>query len=652
MSESRTDPGARPVGGVATRLRRLGPLRRRVVVAEAVAELSHQALTAVQPEELLRRSLQMAIELIGADYGTAVRRHPDGQLSVAHELGPEPLAPGTVLPLAAERSYVLRVIGTGEAFTSADLRRDPRVSPPGPLLERGVISGLAVPIRGADAVMGALALHARHHRRFSRDDVAAANALASVVATAWEQAAQRERLHQQALHDPLTELPNRALFLDRLDHVLSTRPGSTTADGLAVMLVDLDDFKAVNDGFGHATGDHLLRVAAQRLASALRGHDTLARLGGDEFAVLCENVPEERTALELAHRMKSACDGPVETAGASVALSASIGLVWRDVGVAGRRGAAGLLAEADAALYQAKGRGEPRVQVFDRRLERRLRHQRQVEVDLGLALERDELRVHYQPVRRACDLRVLGIEALVRWQHPARGLLMPGDFIPVAEQTGLVVPLGRWVLETACRQAARWQQLGSGADAPLWVAVNLSPRQLGDPGLVDAVAAAQRESGLREGTLALELTESALMPDETTHDEVLDRLRDTGARLFLDDFGTGYSSLTHLTRLPIDTVKVDRSFVAGLPGSRRNAAVVSALVRLGRDLGLSVIAEGVEKPRQLRALQLLGCPSVQGFLNDLPAAEPDLGSARDATTGTAGAASSVPDVAPGSRSQR
>jgi diguanylate cyclase (GGDEF)-like protein len=597
------------------------------VVAEAVAELSHQALTAVQPEELLRKSLQMAVELIGADYGTAVRRHPDGQLSVAHELGPEPLAPGTVLPLAPERSYVLRVIGTGEPFVSADLRRDPRVAPPGPLLDRGVVSGLAVPIRGADSVMGALALHSRHQRRFSRDDVAAANALASVVATAWEQAAQRERLHQQALHDPLTELPNRTLFLDRLEHVLSARPGRTArpSDGVAVMLVDLDDFKAVNDGFGHATGDHLLRVAAQRLGSALRSHDTLARLGGDEYAVLCESLPDERTAVELAHRMKSACDGRVETAGPDVALSASIGLVWRDVTVARRRGAAGLLAEADAALYQAKGLGGQQVQVFDRRLEHYLRHRRQVEEELELALRRDELRLHYQPVRRTRDLKVVGIEALVRWQHPGRGLLMPGDFIPVAEQTGLVVPLGQWVLETACRQTAQWQQRGSAADPPLWVAVNLSPRQLGDPGLVEAVAAAQRESGLRPGTLALELTESALLPAETTHDEALAGLRDVGARLFLDDFGTGYSSLTHLTRLPFDTVKIDRSFVAGLPGSRRHAAVVSALVRLGRDLGLSVIAEGVECPRQLRALQLLGCPSVQGFLNDLPTADPDLG---------------------------
>jgi EAL domain-containing protein (putative c-di-GMP-specific phosphodiesterase class I) len=251
-----------------------------------------------------------------------------------------------------------------------------------------------------------------------------------------------------------------------------------------------------------------------------------------------------------------------------------------------------------------------------------------VEADLELALERDELRVHYQPVRRTRDLRVVGVEALVRWQHPTRGLLLPGEFIPVAEQTGLVVPLGQWVLETACRQAARWQRCRSADDPPLWVAVNLSARQLGEPGLAEGVAAAQRDAGLRAGTLALELTESALLPDETTHDGALDRLRDSGARLFLDDFGTGYSSLTHLTGLPIDTVKIDRSFVAGLPGSRRNAAVVSALVRLGRDLGLSVIAEGVELPRQLRALQLLGCPSVQGFLNDLPKADPDLGSPR------------------------
>jgi diguanylate cyclase (GGDEF)-like protein len=387
------------------------------------------------------------------------------------------------------------------------------------------------------------------------------------------------------------------------------------------MMIDLDDFKAVNDGFGHASGDHLLRVAADRLGGVLRSHDTIARLGGDEFAVLCEAVPEVRTAVGLADRMKTACEAPVDLAGSAVSVSASIGLVWRAAAAARDLGAATLLAEADAALYHAKGLGGHQVQVFDERLEHATRHRRRLEADLELAVQRGELRLHYQPVRRASDLQVVGVEALVRWQHPVRGLVMPGEFIPIAEEVGLIGPLGTWVLRTACRRAAQWQGQFRG-DTPLWVAVNVSPRQLGDPCLPSTVEAAQRESGLREGSLVLELTESALLPDETSHQEALAGLRDVGAQLFLDDFGTGYSSLTHLTRLPIQAVKIDRSFVAGLPDSRRNTAVVSALVGLGRDLGLSLVAEGVESPEQLRALQTLGCPAVQGFLLDRPQAEP------------------------------
>ena len=317
-----------------------------------MAELSHQALTAVQPEELLRRSLQMAIELIGADYGTAVRRHPDGQLSVAHELGPDPLAPGTVLPLAAERSYVLRVIGTGEAFTSSDLRRDPRVSPPGPLLERGVVSGLAVPIRGADSVMGALALHARHHRRFSRDDVAAANALASVVATAWEQAAQRERLHQQALHDPLTELPNRTLFLDRTEHDLHL--AGRNGQWPAAVYIDLDGFKPVNDTYGHQAGDLLLQVFARRLHEAVRSADTAARLGGDEFAVLLHGPIDTAGVEQVLARIRTALDLPIELGGGrSATVGASLGVAFSgadtDIDT--------LIRRADLAMYTAKRRG-------------------------------------------------------------------------------------------------------------------------------------------------------------------------------------------------------------------------------------------------------------------------------------------------------
>jgi diguanylate cyclase (GGDEF)-like protein len=606
-------------------VRRPGALRHRAEVAEAVAELSHWALSADQPDELLREALRVAVEVIGADYGTAVRRLPDGRMRVAHETGPEPLPPGTVLRVAAERSYVMHVVESGEPFLSADLRNDPRVTAPVPLLERGVVSGLSVPVRGGHSVLGVLALHSRHRRRFGRQDVAAASALASVVATAWEQASHREHLGHQALHDPLTGLANRALFLDRLDHALARRPASADGQpsGLAVMLLDLDDFKTVNDGFGHAAGDKLLTVAAHRFAGIVRPQDTIARLGGDEFGVLCEEVTDAATAAALAARLQAACAVPVMVSGSALSFSTSIGVTWSARTSAQPLAAAVLLAEADAALYRAKDQGRGQVQTFDARLSRVTRRRRQLENELGAALEAGEFRLHYQPVRRASDLQAVGVEALLRWQHPSRGLLSPDEFVPTAEQTGLLRPIGRWVLAAACEQVARWQADASRKGAPLWLAVNVSPRQLDDPGLADAVAAALETSHLAEGSLALELTESALMVVDG-HREVLTHLRETGAQLFLDDFGTGYSSLTHLTQLPISAVKIDKSFVAGVPGRSRQAAVVSALVALSRELDIDVIAEGVETAGQLNALQRMECRSVQGFLMDRPAAQPSL----------------------------
>ncbi len=603
-----------------------GRLRRRVVLAEAVAELSHWALTASQPDELLEESLRVAVEIIGADYGTAVRRLPDGRLRVARELGPQPFAPGTILSVSPDRSYVLRVIETGQPLVSSDLRCDPRIAPPSSLLTRGIVSGLAVPVRGAEAVMGVLALHSRHRRRFNRDDLAAASALASVVATAWEQAEQRKRLSHQALHDPLTGLPNRTLFLDRLDHALVRRLAEGDVDhpsGVAVMLIDLDEFKWVNDRFGHAAGDRLLRMVAHRLRSVVRPEDTIARLGGDEFGLLCDLITDE-AAVRLAERMRTSCSQPVDVPGSMLTVSASFGITFGQRPAARPRSSAVLLDEADAALYRAKDQGHGQIQVFDDRLQRATRRRRQMEVDLAEALERNEFRLHYQPVRRTGDLHTVGLEALVRWQHPSHGLLPPDEFIPVAEQTGLIVPLGEWVLHAACEQAARWQRQQARSEEPILLAVNVSPRQLDDPRLPAAVAAAQQEAALAPGSLVLELTESALLPGDATHHDALTRLRSTGVQLFLDDFGTGYSSLTHLTQLPIQAVKIDRTFVAGLPGNRRNAAVVSSLITLSADLGIQVIAEGVETSEQLHALQFMHCHMVQGFLLDRPKPAPVL----------------------------
>ena len=594
-------------------------------MAEAVAELSHQALTAEKPDDLLRQSLQVAVDVIGTEYGTAVRRLPDGELRVALELGPEPMLPGDTLPLARKKSYILTVVESGQPLVSPDLRHDSRVTPPGPLLDRGVVSGLAVPVRGAEDVLGVLAVHSRRRRRFNRHDVAVVSALAGVVATAWQQALHRERLGHQALHDPLTGLANRVLFFDRLGQALARRPtpGSDDAGGAAVMLIDLDDFKGVNDSFGHAVGDDLLRISADRMAQATRPEDTIARLGGDEFAVLCDGITDESAAVEIAGRIQDACGQPVELGGSHLPVSASIGVTISQRAESGADYAATLLSEADTALYRAKARGRGKVQLFDERLESSTRLRRRMEADLQAALERDEFRLHYQPIRRSSDLQVVGVEALLRWQHPTRGLILPGEFLPTAEHAGLLVPIGAWVLRAACRHVAGWQRNLAPAGNSLWLAVNVSPRQLSDPGLPEDVAAAQHDAALASGSLVLELTESALMPGDA-HREVLTRLEETGARLFLDDFGTGYSSLTHLTDLPIQAVKIDRSFVSGVTDKGRSAAVVSALIALSEELDLHVIAEGVERTDQLEALRLMRCQSVQGFLLDSPSAAPSL----------------------------
>ena len=613
------------IGYLLRRLR--DALRRRTVVAEAVAELGHLALSATEPDELLREAIRVLVDVVDADYGTALRQLPDGRTAVAAELGPDPIAPGTVLLLASSDSYAGRVLSSGRPFLSDDLGQDTRVHAPRLLLSRGVVSGLAVPVLGATSTLGVLALHSCERRHFSSDEVAAAMALANVVATAWEQVAHHENVAHQALHDSLTGLPNRALFLDRLNQTLSRRTTSTPIkDGVAaVLMIDLDNFKGVNDTLGHHAGDVVLRSAAQRFLEAVRPEDTVARLGGDEFAVLCEAAPDEHAVARLAERVQTAIEHPIGVEGEIVTVTASVGVTITRRHPASSITADWMLRDADAALYSAKREGRGMYVVFDERLETQARRQLELDSQLVRGLDRDEFVLHYQPIRSVVDGRVLGLEALLRWQHPTYGLVMPDQFIPKAERSGLIVPLGRWVLQAACAQVAQWQreQNGSGQE-PLWVAVNVSPRQLDDPDLPTDVSTALHDHGLDTGSLRLELTETYLLDDGAVGLAALTRLHDAGAVLVLDDFGTGYSALTHLTRFPINALKVDRTFVAGLGSNPRDSAVVSAITALGSELDVDVIAEGVETADQMNQLRATGCYGVQGYLLDRPSPAPSL----------------------------
>jgi diguanylate cyclase (GGDEF)-like protein/PAS domain S-box-containing protein len=440
-------------------------------------------------------------------------------------------------------------------------------------------------------------------------------AIAHVVTTALERIDAEARTRHMALHDDLTGQPNRALLLDRLQQALarSQRGGG----GVAVLLIDLDGFKHLNDSFGHHVGDELLQALAPRLAAAVRPSDTLARLGGDEFVVLCEDVDDARQAIRLARRLRQAWEGHFDLSRGEVFITASTGISFC---LGGRQTAASMLREADAAMYRAKERGPDQLELFDEVLRARAMHRLRVENEFRRAIERGELRLHYQPCFDVATGAIVGVEALMRWQHPDRGLLGPGEFIAVAEESGLIVQAGRWALAEAARQVASWQRTIPGAEL-LGVSVNVSARQLGGGNLRVDVADVLAESGLAPNTLGLEITESVLM-EGSDWPAAAEDLRRLGTTLLLDDFGTGYSSLSYLKRLSLDVVKIDRSFIDGLGSDPDDSAIVAAIVSLARTLGLTVVGEGVETEQQLTELRRLGCEVVQGFLlsSPLPAA--------------------------------
>ena len=413
-------------------------------------------------------------------------------------------------------------------------------------------------------------------------------------------------LRHQALHDGLTGLPNRKLFLDRLEHAMAR--ARAAEESAAVLYLDLDGFKKVNDSLGHNAGDLLLRTTAERLAGALRSHDTVARLGGDEFAVLLESA--DRPAVEArAQACLDALNQPFLVSGRKAVVSVSIGVVPE---VAGYGDAEEVLRNADVAMYAAKARGKGCFQVFESRMHEQLLDKLDSESRLRDAVHRGELRLHLQPVVELSGRRVAGVEALVRWEDPERGLQQPGDFIPLAEETGLVTEIDRWVLFEACRVVKQWQDHSRSA-SPAWVSVNLSAANLEVADLTDRVAYALATTGLSPHCLVLELTETVLMRDVAVTSARLEELRELGVKVAIDDFGTGYSSLGYLRDIPVDVLKVDRSFINGLVGNVRQQELVSAVLQLGHTLGLKVVAEGIETEEQLNLLRRMGARYAQGY---------------------------------------
>jgi diguanylate cyclase (GGDEF)-like protein/PAS domain S-box-containing protein len=419
------------------------------------------------------------------------------------------------------------------------------------------------------------------------------------------------QLAHQVLHDPLTGLANRVMLTDHLQQALArVRRGG---DMFAVLFVDLDRFKGVNDTLGHTIGDQLLIEAATRIRSAVRETDTVARHGGDEFVVLCEDLEAIHDATEIAERVIGSLGMPFRFGDDDVAGSASIGIA---LAMKGNETVDSILTNADVAMYRAKEHGGNRYELFDETMQHWVAAQGALEAALRQAISRDELRVSYQPFVTTDSATISGFEALVRWERPGCGLMMPDDFIAIAEETGLIIDIGTWMLEQACRDAAAWAR--RWPDQRLGVAVNLSSRQLFTGDIVDIVHRALSVAGLDPALLTLELTESTLIDDAISVDIVLRELRELGISLALDDFGTGYSSLTHLRTFPISVVKIDKSFVRAIGTEREDTAIVAAVIGLAKNLGLYVVAEGVETPAQRVLLHQLGCDYLQGYLLSEP----------------------------------
>ncbi len=502
---------------------------------------------------------------------------------------------------------------TGESVSVSNLHDDPRFPNfTRRALEEGLVAVFTFPLRHGDMQLGALDLYRDSPGALDTATMGAAQTLADVAAAYLLNAQARadlressDRSLEMALHDPLTGLPNRTLLIERLDHAV--RRGRRSGKRAAVLFADLDRFKSVNDLYGHAVGDELLIAVADRLMVALRPGDTLARLSGDEFVILCEDLNEATEVDAIAARVVDAVAAPFELSGGSVTVTASVGIAFSG---RGDQLSEQLLQDADTAMYQAKRQGGARHQIVDLRELDRAAERTTLEHDLGGASERGELRTEYQPIVDTSDGRIVSAEALLRWDHPSHGPVIPTTFIPLAEQTGLITQMGRWVLEEACKDRLRWRESGQRDD--LMMSVNVSAHQLMAPDFTAIVESVLSDTGTDPSLVTLEMTESVFVQDTDRALLVLGDLKDLGVKLALDDFGTGYSSLTYLKQFPIDAVKIDQGFVADLELDRASYFIVFAIIELAHLLGMTVVAEGVETVQQHQRLASLGCDYCQG----------------------------------------
>jgi diguanylate cyclase (GGDEF)-like protein len=587
--------------------RLLAALRERQVLLERLAQLQRGIVDRLPVHEILEAVAEAAGELLESRVTILWVTDPDDPDHAAaaavaggdEELLPRrrPVGEGLGGRAMRERTLVVADAVTGTAPLAAAAVdfpvQDPTAAMAAPVFERSRVAG-SLGVASTDS-----------GRVYDARDQQVLLSLAEHASLALNHARAVEEAVHEALHDSLTGLPNRSLFLDRMRHALARAERAEAP--VAVLFCDLDGFKTVNDSLGHRTGDRLLVLVAERLTGCLRPSDTIARLGGDEFGILLEELREPGDAARAAQRLLDALKAPFELREREFYVSASIGIA------PGTGDAETLLRDADLAMYRAKSRGKGRYAVYEPSMHTAIVERLELEVDLKRALEQGELAVVYQPIFSLVDGTVTGVEALVRWQHPTRGVVMPESFVPMAEESGLISELGRWVLKKACHQGALWRAKYPGHPG-LGIGINVSGAQLREPGLVDEVAVALAESQLEPTGLTLEITETALMERFDDAIEQLDALKALGVDLAIDDFGTGYSSLRYLRRLPLDVMKIEGSFIEGIGSDDEEPDLLRAIVDLARIFGLQVVAEGIERPEQRARLLELGCEVGQGHL--------------------------------------
>jgi diguanylate cyclase (GGDEF)-like protein/PAS domain S-box-containing protein len=586
-------------------------LQRALSQQAVVARLGERALQDSDPQELMEAAAELIGQVDGVHSACIWELGRDGR-RLNLRAGLEEKAVGAGRRVSASRdSHVGAALDSGTHAIVADWEQETRHTMPPVLRVFGAASSLAVVIDGKSRPFGVLDVHATEPHRFGAKDVPFVQAAANVLADAIERHSADQALRYRVLHDSLTGLPNRLSFVDALGEALSK--ATISGSPVGILFLDLDHFKLINDSLGHHAGDALLRAVAPRLRSHLRPGDIVARFGGDEFGILIDRLADEGEALAIADRVADAFTQPFSLDGVDHFVSASIGVAVSRSSQARPVNAELLIRDADAAMYRAKEGGRARSVLFDAEMRASAMKRLEVERELRHALDRDEMTLYYQPVVNLRSGAVTGLEALVRWRHPERGMLDPSEFVSIAEDSGMIEPIGRWVQERACRQALEWHQLRPDA-RPFDVAVNLSARQVAHRDLAATVEEILARTGIDPINLRLEITESVLVEESATAISSLEALNELGVRLVLDDFGTGYSSLAYLNRFPFHALKIDRSFVDALGIEQEATAIVEAIIGMARALSLEVIAEGIESEVQISELQRLGCDYGQGHI--------------------------------------